>query len=146
LSRWFRPLPARCYVFELNYADGVLAAAIQCRQGGVSSTSDTEALHRSSHRCSKPSSDEVMCSPWFEGGLWLKIFAGMGLPSNWSLLLGGDAWRTPASGRGGVLGLYCKIYFCSRVLFVKRKALSLNRRFHRANCARAFLHIVPATC
>jgi hypothetical protein len=33
-----------------------------------------------------------------EGGPWLQIVAGKGLPSSWSLLLGGDTSRTPTMG------------------------------------------------
>jgi hypothetical protein len=139
-SGWCRPLPARCYIDELNHAEGIHAAAIQGRQGGDSSTSRPEALHRLRRGCSKP-----LCHKWCRGGPWLRVFAGKGLPSNKSSFLGGE-WRTLASGGGGAQGPHCKIYFCSRVLFVKRKPLSLDRRSPRATIVRIFLHSVSATC
>jgi hypothetical protein len=86
----------------------------------------------------------VIHSPWHGGRTRLRVIAVRGLPSNRLSFLG-DAWRMPTSGGRGAQGLHCKIFFYFRVLFVKRKALSLDRRFPRASCARAFLHIVPAT-
>jgi hypothetical protein len=58
------------------------------------------------------------------------------------LLLGGVASRTPMSGGRGAMGLDCKFSSISRVLFVKRSALSLDRRFLRARTAK----VVSAYC
>jgi hypothetical protein len=61
------------------------------------------------------------------------------------LLLGGDVWRTPASGGGGTQGLLCKLFFGFGVLCVKIMALYLDRRFPRARTVRVVLQVVPAT-
>jgi hypothetical protein len=91
--------------------------------------------------CSKPPYCEVICSLRHGGGLRPRVFTGRGLPSSRLLFLGSDAWRSPANGAGGAQELHCKNFFGFRVLFVKRKALSLDRIFPRASCARSFLHI-----
>jgi hypothetical protein len=69
---------------------------------------------------------------------WIEA-AGRGLPSCWPLFLGGDTWRTPASGGGGAQGLHCKNILGSRVLFVIGSVLSLDRRSPRAGTKRLFL-------
>jgi hypothetical protein len=117
---------------EHIHAVGIFAAAILCRKSGRSSTSNAEAWNRSGHGSSKSPHHEVIRSPWCVGGPWLRCVAGRGLPSYWSLLLGGHASRTPARGGWGVLGPNCISSFCSRVLFVKSLALSADRRFPRA--------------
>jgi hypothetical protein len=60
----------------------------------------------------------VIRSPQQQGGPWLWIVARRGLLSSWPWLLGGDAWRTPASGGGGAQGLLYKNIFGSRMLCV----------------------------
>jgi hypothetical protein len=132
-------------IIELIYVGGTLASTTFCRQGGVSATSGEEALLQSRGGCSKLPSGEMMRSPQLGGGPRRKIIAGRGLPSSWSLLLGGDAWRTPARCGGGARGLHCKKIICSMVFFVKRGALSVDRRFPWAGMLRFFLNIVPAT-
>jgi hypothetical protein len=79
-----------------------------------------------------------MRSPWLRDGPWLRIVAGKGLPSSRLWFLGGKAWRTPAKSGGGAQGLLCMNLFCLRVLFVKRKDLSLDRRFPRACVEKVF--------
>jgi hypothetical protein len=116
---------------ELIHADGIIAVAIYCRNGDENSTSHEEALSRSSHGSSKPIHHEVMRSPWRLGRPWLRLIIGRGLPSCWPLLLGGDASRTPTRGGGGVQGLDCKLSFSSKVLFVKRLTLSLDKKSPR---------------
>jgi hypothetical protein len=71
----------------------------------------------------------------------LQIIAGKELPSSRLRFLGGIAWRTPASGGGDTRGLDCFIFFGSRVVCVKRKALSVDRRFPRTRIERAFLNL-----
>jgi hypothetical protein len=102
------------------------------RHGGGFSTSREEAMLRSGHGSSRPIHHEVMHSPWRIGGPWLRFIAERGLSGYRPLLLGGDASRTPARGGGGAQGLDCNLTFGSRVLFVKRSALSLDRRSPRA--------------
>jgi hypothetical protein len=46
------------------------------------------------------------------------------------------------SGDGDAQGLLCKLFFDSRVFFIKRMALSLDRRSPRARIERAVLKIV----
>jgi hypothetical protein len=75
----------------------------------------------------------------------LRIIAGRGIPSNRSMFLGSDAWRTPARSGGGSLGLHWKIFFCCRMLYVKERPYILDRRSPRTIFPRAFLHIVHAT-
>jgi hypothetical protein len=57
---------------------------------------------------------------------------GRGLPSSWPLILGGFIWRTPAKGDGEAQGLDCKLSYSSRVIFVKNKTFSIDRRFPKA--------------
>jgi hypothetical protein len=130
---------------ELIHADGSSAAAILCRQGGASSTSTKEALLRHRHGCSNPICREVIRSPRRSGGPWWLLVAGKRLPSSRSRILGGCAWRTPAKGGRGVLGLDCNKSLCSRVVFVKNVALSLDRRSPRANLEKAAFNSVPVT-
>jgi hypothetical protein len=130
---------------ELIHDRGKLASMILCRQGGAISTSSEEAWIRFRCGCSKSLSHEVMRSPWLRDGPWLRIVAGKGLPSNRLWFLGGEAWRTPAKSGGGAQGLLCMNLLCLGVLFVKRKDLSLDRRFPRACVKRSFLQFVPAT-
>jgi hypothetical protein len=116
---------------ELTHADGFSAITIYGRLGGRISTSMKEAWSRSSHGSSRLTHHEVMHSPWRVGGPWLQLVVGRGLPSCSSLLLGGDALRTPARGGGGALRLDCLLSFSSRVLYVKKLALSSDRRLPR---------------
>jgi hypothetical protein len=130
---------------ELIRADSIIAVAIYCRNGGGNSTSDEEALSRSSHGSSKPTHHEVMRSTWRLGGPWLRLIIGRGLPSCWPLLLGSDASRTPGRGGGGVQGLDCKLSFSSLVLFVKGLTLSLEKKSPRLELQRLHLYFLHAT-
>jgi hypothetical protein len=109
---------------ELIYDGGLFSVTIFCRYGGAYSTSSAEALLRSGRGCLNPLLYEVIHSPWRRGGPWLLIVAGRGLPSSWSLILGGDALRTPAMGGKDAQGHDCFLSFCSRVFCVKGMALS----------------------
>jgi hypothetical protein len=71
----------------------------------------------------------------------LQIIAGKELPSSRLRFIGGIAWRTPAGGDGDARGLDCFIFFGSRVVCVKRKALSVDRRSPRTRIERAFLNL-----
>jgi hypothetical protein len=71
----------------------------------------------------------------------LQIIVGKELPSSRLRFLGGIAWRTPASGDGDTRGLDCFIFFGFRVVCVKRRALSVDRRFSRTRIERAFLNL-----
>jgi hypothetical protein len=117
---------------ELIHDRGKLASTILCRQGSAISNSSEEAWIRFCCGCSKSLSHEVMRSPWLRDGPWLRIIAGKGLLSNRLWFLGGEAWRTPTKSGGGAQGLLCMNLLCLGVLFVKRKDLSLDRRFPRA--------------
>jgi hypothetical protein len=130
---------------ELIHVAGCCAAAI-CRRSGSASTSMSEALIRHRHGCSSPCRREVMRSPRRSGGPWWLLVVGRGLPSSRPLLLGGFAWRTPAKGDRDAQGLDCKLSYSSRVVFVKSKAFSIDRRFPRARLEkRAKLNDVPVT-
>jgi hypothetical protein len=110
--------------FELIIADAWIASVNLCRQGGISSTSLLEACSWHCHGCSISLRGKVIRSPhWREGPQWLSI-VGRGLPSNWPLLLGGDASRMPAKGGDDAQGPACFLSLCSRVFFVKEIALS----------------------
>jgi hypothetical protein len=129
---------------ELINAVGLCAAANLCRNGGESTTSDGEAFLRSGRGCSNSLHHEVIRSPWRRGGPRLKIDAGRGLPSSWSLLLGGDASRMPACGGGSAQGPICKNSFCSGVLSIIEAALSLDRAFPRARKEKViFVNLYP---
>jgi hypothetical protein len=119
-------------VSVLIHAVGCNTAAIHCRQGGASSTSISEALIWHRHGCSSPHRREVIPSSRRSGGSWWLLVVGRGLPSSRPLLLGGIAWRMPAKGDNDTQGLDCKLSFSSRVVFVKSKAFSTDRRFPRA--------------
>jgi hypothetical protein len=127
---------------KLYHVAGCCAAAI-CRRSGSASTSMLEALIRHRHGCSNSICCEVMRSPQRSGGPWWLLVAGKRLPSSWSRILGGSASRTPAKGDGGILGLDCKNTSCSRVVFVKNVALSIDRRFSRASLEKAAFNFVP---
>jgi hypothetical protein len=111
-------LPEGCYLLELNHTRAIWAPVIFCRQGGEFTTSDEEAMICPRRGCSKPLPCEVIRSPQEGGGPRQRIFVGRGLPSSWPLLLGGDAWRTPAIGGGGAQGPDRVSSFCLRVLVV----------------------------
>jgi hypothetical protein len=130
---------------ELSQANGFFAVAIYYRFGGRSSTSDVEAISQSGHGSSKPALREVMCSPWKASRPWLGLVVGRGLLSCWPSFLGGDASRMPANGGRGAQGLDCLLSFSSRVLVIKRSALSLDRRFPRTTMQRLHLYPVTAT-
>jgi hypothetical protein len=104
------------------------------------SFSDAEAflLRRG---CSKLPCHEVISSPWLGSGPWRRINTGRELPSNWLLILGGDASRTPADSGRDTWGLDCSRFSSSRVVFVKTKVLSSNSRFVRARDARTFVKL-----
>jgi hypothetical protein len=140
------PLPKRCYIGELNHAVGILATAIFCRHGGKSSTSDAEALHRIRRRSSVPLRHQVVRPRWLGGDRRLWFFVGRGCSSSLPLILGGDAFRTPAICGGGTQGLDRFSYLCPRVFFTIWKALSSICWFFRASFVWAFLQNVPATC
>jgi hypothetical protein len=53
--------------------------------------------------------------------------------------------RMPAKGDGGVLGLDCKLTFCSRVLFVKSVVLSLDRNLPRTRIEKTAFNYVPVS-
>jgi hypothetical protein len=127
----------------LIYVGGELASMTLCQHGGGFPTSREGALVRSSCGCSKLLGREVIHSPWFGGGPQLHIIAGRGLPSSRSLFLGGNAWRTPASGEEDAQRLICKIFFGSRVFCIKRMALSLDRRSPRDRIEKVVLKTVP---
>jgi hypothetical protein len=131
-------------VIKLNYVGHSCLHDFLCRHGGVLATSGEEALLRSRSGRSKRPSGEVIHSTQLGGGPRQKIVIGRGLPSSWSLFLGGDAWRTPARCGGDARGLHCWNILYPRVLCVKRKPLSLDRRFSRDRTVRAFLHNVSA--
>jgi hypothetical protein len=102
-----------------------------------------EALLRHRHGCSNPICREVIRSPRRSGGPWWLLVAGKRLPSSRSRILGGSAWRTPAKGDRGILGLDCKKTLCSRVVSVKNVALSIDRRFPRTSLEKAAFYLVP---
>jgi hypothetical protein len=110
--------------FELIIADAFIASVILCRQGGISSTSMLEACSRHCRGCSNSLRGEVIRSPHRSEGPWRMSVVGRGLSSSWSLLLGGDASRTPTMGGDGAQGHDCFLSFCSRVVFVKEMTLS----------------------
>jgi hypothetical protein len=117
---------------ELIIADAFNASVILCRQGGISSTSMMEAFSRHCRGCSNSLRGEVIRSPHRrEGPRWMSV-VGRGLPSSWSLLLGGDASRTPAKGGDDAQGPVCFLSLCSRVFSVKEMALSVGWAFPRA--------------
>jgi hypothetical protein len=132
-------------ISEHIHAAGCCAAAIFIRQGGMSSTSTMEALLRNRHGCSNPICREVIRSPRRSGRPWWLLVTGKRLPSRWSRILDSSTSRTPAKGDGGVLGLDCKNTLCSRVVFVKKLALSIDRRFHRASLEKAAFNSVHVT-
>jgi hypothetical protein len=125
---------------ELIHDRGYTASATLCRQGGDIQTSDAEAFHLR-RGCSKLPCHEVISSPWLGSGPWRRINAGRELPSNWLLILGGDASRTPADSGRDTWGLDCSRFSSSRVVFVKTKVLSSNSRFVRARDARTFVKL-----
>jgi hypothetical protein len=131
-------LPAGCYFDELQEAAGVLAAAIHGRKGGISSTSDEEALNRLRRGCSKPPLCEVIRSPQMGGGPRQRALAGKGLLSSWLWFLGGDAWRMPATSGRGTFVLDCVDLVSCRVFSVKCKPI----RFLERVFARSLLKLV----
>jgi hypothetical protein len=118
--------------FELIIADALIASFILCRQGGISSTSMLEACSRHCRGCSNSLRGEVIRSPHRREGPRRMSVVGRGLPSTWSLLLGGDASRTPANGGDDAQGPDCFLSLCSRVFFVKELVLSVGWAFPRA--------------
>jgi hypothetical protein len=87
---------------EVIHANGIIAVVTYYRNGGGKSTSGEEALSRSNDRSLKHVLHDVTCSPWRVETRWTMVAAHRrrGLPSCWPLLLGADAWRTPARGGG----------------------------------------------
>jgi hypothetical protein len=96
---------------ELNHACGILADAILCRQGGMSTTSDAEANLRITRWSTTPLRHQVICPWWLGGGQRRWFFVGRGHSSILVLFLGGDAWRTPARSGGDALGFDCTLSF-----------------------------------
>ncbi|XP_047085458.1 uncharacterized protein LOC124696841 [Lolium rigidum] len=143
LPRWW------FFLNKCNQAGGLLASAILGRKGGLlSTTSRWEAHLRPGCWSSALRLPQVVRPRWIRGGQRRRICAGKGRSSILVLFLGGDAWRTPASGGGGIQGLDCFSSFCSQVFYVKRQALSSNIRFFRASVekvlsAKCTCHIVP---
>jgi hypothetical protein len=109
------------------------------------STSTSEACSRHRYGCSNSLQDEVIRSPPWMKGPWQLSVARRRLLSSWSLLLGGNASRTPAKGVRATEGPDCFPLFCSRVVSIKSWALSLDRRFPRAYLEKALLNFVPDT-
>jgi hypothetical protein len=84
--------------------------------------------------------------PWLRDGPWMRIIAGKGLPSSRLSFLGGDAWRMPTRSGRGAQGPDCMYLFYSRVICVRRNALSLDRRFPRASFVRTILKLYLPLC
>jgi hypothetical protein len=83
------------------------------------STSMLKACSRHRYGCSNSLRDEVIRSPpRMEGPWWLSVI-GRRLLSSWSLLLDGNASRTPAKGVRAIEGPDCFPFFYSKVVFVK---------------------------
>jgi hypothetical protein len=66
---------------------------------------------------------------WLGDGRWQKIHAGREPTSCLLMFLGGDAWRTSASGGRDTEVLDCFAQIRCRVFFLKCKILSLNTGF-----------------
>jgi hypothetical protein len=111
---------------ELIIADAFIASVILCRQGGISSTSMLEACSRHCCGCSNSLRGEVIHSPHRREGPWWMSVVGRGLPSSWSLFLGGDASRTPVKGGDDAQGPDCFLSLCSKVFYVKEMALFIG--------------------
>jgi hypothetical protein len=122
---------------EIIHVDDIISIMIYYRNGDRNSTSGEEALSQSGHGSSKPIHHEVMHSPWRLGGPWPWLIVKRGLSRCRPLLLGSYALRTPTRGGGGAQGLNFKLSFSTRVLFLKRPALSLDRKSPRARIAKA---------
>jgi hypothetical protein len=58
---------------------------------------------------------QVVHPRWLGDGLRLRNFIGREPLSTLLSFLGGNAWRTPASGGGSTQGLDCLEFLCSRV-------------------------------
>jgi hypothetical protein len=130
--------------FELIIADAFIASLILCRQGGNSSTSMLEACSRHCRGCSNSLRGEVICSPHRREGPWWMSVVGRGLPSSWSLLLGGDASRTPMKGGDDAQGPDCFLSLCSWVFFVKEMTLSVGWAFPRVELSQGcFCNLYP---
>jgi hypothetical protein len=76
---------------------------------------------------------QVVCPRRCEEGWCFGLIVGKKRKSSIPLLdlCAASAWRSPASGGEEAQALDCLVYFCARVLFVKRKALSLISRLFR---------------
>jgi hypothetical protein len=121
-----------CAFSKLIITDAFITSVYLCRQGGNSSTSMLEACSRHCRGCSNSLRGEVIRSPHRrEGPRWMSVIR-RGLPSSWSLLLGGDASRTPAKGGDDAQGPDCFLSLCSWVFFVKEMALFIGWAFPRA--------------
>jgi hypothetical protein len=118
--------------FELIITDAFIASVILCRQGGNSSASMLEACSRHCRGCLNSLRGKVIRSPHRREGPWWMSVVGRGLPSSWSLLLGGDASRTSAKGGDDAQGPDCFLSLCSWVFFCKEMALSVRWAFPRA--------------
>jgi hypothetical protein len=114
---------------ELIQARGTFASAISCRHGGGISTSDEEAIINSAAEARRHLATKWSRPRWLGDGRWQKDHAGRE-PTSCSLsILGGDAWRTPASCGGGTQVLDCLVQIRCRVFSVKCKPLYSNTRF-----------------
>ena len=111
--------------FRASHAVAMLAAVIFGQNGGQSSTSMAEACFDSLRRCSTPLCLQVVRPRRCSGGRRQRIFIGMETQASKTVSdLGGAigaAWRSPAFGRGGFLGLDCFFIFSSRVFFDKSR-------------------------
>jgi hypothetical protein len=126
---------------ELIHDRGILASTIWCRQGGAYSTSIAEALR---FCCGSSTSQrhQVIRSRWLGDGRRQRIHAGREPSSCLLSILGGDAWRTPASSGGDTCGLDCFDSVSCKVFFVNCNPLSSNSKVLRASSARGSLQIV----
>jgi hypothetical protein len=58
--------------------------------------------------------------------------------------LGGDAWRSPVIGGGGIQALDCMVILFAVVFFANREALTSNFRFLRgSDVMRLFYKMYP---
>jgi hypothetical protein len=108
-------------------------AVIFGRQSDPSSTSKTEALHRTIRRSSTLLHRQVVRPRRRRSGRRIRCFAGRMLLSSSASNLDRIVSRSPARGGGGAQGPNCFSSFCPRVFSVNLEGLSSNSRFHRAS-------------
>jgi hypothetical protein len=91
--------------------------------------SDEEAIDHSVAEARRHLATKWSRPRWLGDGRWQKDHGGRE-PTSCSLsILGGDAWRTPASYGGGTQVLNCLVQIRCRVFSIKCKPLSSNTRF-----------------